>query len=279
MQSNLFAGNILKGVQKRIGKLFSNEGKKAGLNWFKIKYLKHLPAGETRNYVYKNKNIFYTNSTELLHTLQEIFVKEIYKVELPENPVIIDCGANIGLSIIYFKEHYPTAQILAFEPDEGNFNLLARNIKSFNFKNVSLKKEAVWIEDTVLDFSNDGTMGSRIQDSSNSNTRKVKSSRLRNHLDKKIDFLKIDIEGAEFKVLQDIKDNLHHVQNMFFEYHGNFEQNKELSEIFSIITGAGFNYYIKEAAEIYHSPFVERKTKEVEYDVQLNIFCFRAYIR
>jgi FkbM family methyltransferase len=276
MQSKLFAKNIFSGSQKMICKLFTNEAKKAGLNWVKIKYLKHLPAGRTRSYGYKNKNIFYSSPQEMLHSLKEIFIEEIYKVGLPSKPLIIDCGANIGLSIIYFKENHKDAEILAFEPDEANFNLLKKNIQSFGLQDVSIKKEAVWIKETELNFSNEGTMASKIEHVTYGNARKVKAIRLKDQLNKKIDFLKIDIEGAEFEVLKDIKDNLHYVQNMFFEYHGNFEQNKELLEIFEIITKAGFSYYIKEAAQIYRAPFTAKNIKrEGACDIQLNIFCFR----
>jgi FkbM family methyltransferase len=276
MQSNLFVANLLKGLKKRIGKSLTSGNKKADLTWIKTKYLKHIPAGKTRSYKYRNKDIVYTSPAELLHTLQEIFVKEIYKANLPSNPFIIDCGANIGLSIIYFKENYAAADILAFEPDEENFLLLQKNTEAFGLKNVTLKKEAVWIKETELNFSNDGTMGSKIQEGMSENVRRVKAVRLKDILNKKVDLLKIDIEGAEFEVLKDIKGELHHVQNMFFEYHGTFEQNNQLTEIFAIVTSAGFNYYIKEAAEIYPSPFLAAKrNKEGDYDVQLNIFCFR----
>ena len=40
--------------------------------------------------------------------------------------------------------------------------------------------------------------------------------------------MKLDIEGAEYKVLKDIADNLGNVNNMFIEYHGTFDQNNEL---------------------------------------------------
>ena len=73
----------------------------------------------------------------------------MYKQELPPKPFIIDCGANIGLSVIYLKNLYPDAEIVAFEPDEQNFQLLQKNIASFGFKNVEARKEAVWTENTM----------------------------------------------------------------------------------------------------------------------------------
>ena len=86
--------------------------------------------------------------------------------------------------------------------------------------------------------------------------------------------MKIDIEGAEYEVLKDIKDKLHLIDNMFLEYHGSFNQNIQLNELLQMIVASGFKYYIKEAATVYPTPFYRNHTSET-YDVQLNIFCFR----
>ena len=197
-------------------------------------------------------------------------------VPLPENAFVIDCGANIGLGTLYLKEYCPTAEIIAFEPDETNFSLLTRNIESFGLKNVSARKEAVWIADTTLNFSGGGTMGGKIDTVSENATIPVKAIRLKQLLNRKVDFLKIDIEGAEYRVLKDIAADLQQVKFLFLEYHGSFEQNGELAEIFNIIQSAGFNFYIKEAASIYQKPFMAKMVSpKPDYDVQLNIFCLR----
>ncbi len=161
-----------------------------------------------------------------------------------------------------------------FEPDIQNYTLLKKNISSHNLTGIDARQEAVWVENTTLNFIQEGNMGSKIGiDSPNSNSN-VKAVRLKDFLTKKIDFLKLDIEGAEYLVLKDIAENLHHVTNMFVEYHGSFSQNEELLEIFQIIVKSGFQFYIKEAAENYHQPFLPA-IKKLDYDVQLNIFCFR----
>lgn len=275
MANNSFLNNISRGIQKRLNLLKVNPYKKVNLNWFKIKYYKHLPAGKIKEHVLFGKNLYFSDSIQLVNGLEEIFIEEAYKQTLSEHPYIIDCGSNIGLSVIYLKRQYPTAQIIAFEPDDTNFHLLSENVKSFGFKDVSLHKEAVWVENTTLQFSNEGSMGSKIETGNGINTVEVKAIRLKDFLIKEIDFLKIDIEGAEYKVLNDIADKLYMVKNMFVEYHGTFDQNSELVELIGIINNCGFNFYIKEAASLYDYPFLRTKKSSISYDVQLNIFCFR----
>ncbi|MEP7110936.1 MAG: FkbM family methyltransferase [Ferruginibacter sp.] len=274
LKSN-FLKNITRGVQKKVKVLIANPYREVNVNWFTLKYYKHLPAGRIRTHKLFNKLLYFCSPTELLHGLKEIFIDKIYKQELPDNPFIIDCGANIGMSVIYMKEHFPQAEIIAFEPDETNFELLTRNISSFGYEGVLLNKEAVWNENTTLPFSNNSSMGSKIEMNSTTGTKEVKAVRLKDFICREVDFLKIDIEGAENVVLTDIAGNLHFVKNMFLEYHGTFDQNKELVNMINIVNEAGFNFYIKEAAPIYNTPFERIKNPNSPYDVQLNIFCFR----
>lgn len=56
-------------------------------------------------------------------------IRECYECALrrDQTPVIIDCGAHIGLAALWFAEQYPAARIFAVEPAPENFDLLARN--------------------------------------------------------------------------------------------------------------------------------------------------------
>lgn len=276
MASSYFLKNISRGILSKINTIFTNPYRKINLNWFKIKYYKHLPPGEIKTHSLFGKPLFFSDSLQLIYGLEEIFVHEVYRVQLAPRPYVIDCGANIGLSVIYMKRQCPDAEIIAFEPDEKNFLLLSKNIASFGYTDVTLRKEAIWIENTELQFSSEATMTSKIEPAASSrNTIPVIATRLKDLLMRKVDFLKIDIEGAEYNVLTDISDKLHMVNNMFVEYHGTFNQNNELAEMIQIITKNGFNYYIKEAASLFAHPFINEKKSAIEYDVQLNIFCFR----
>jgi FkbM family methyltransferase len=275
MTADSFLKNVQTGLAKKLASFFTNKNSKADLNWFRIKYLKHLSPGKKRSFTLRGKKIYHKSPSEFLHTLRELFVEEIYDIDLPRNAHIIDCGANIGLSVIYLKMRFPDSSIIAFEPDSDNYSLLEENIRSFDLKNIEARKEAVWIRDEILVFSNEGTMGSKISDNSDVGV-KVRAVRLRNLLLRKVDFLKIDIEGAEYQVIKDIATELKNVSNLFVEYHGKFEQNKELNEMLSLLANAGFKFYLKEAAEVYKSPFMSKKEPMSKtYDLQLNIFCFR----
>src|SRR5579871_1502116 len=118
MDNSSFVKKISSGVIKKLQSIFKNPYREVNLNWFRLKYYKHLPAGTIRKHNLFNHPIYFSNPAELIHAFDEIFVDEIYKQQLSNQPYIIDCGANIGLSIIYMKQHYPDANIVAFEPDE-----------------------------------------------------------------------------------------------------------------------------------------------------------------
>lgn len=270
--------NFWKGIAYRIKQIFFNRYKMVGLSRLQVKMLKHAGNDKKiKNIIFLGKRFAFCNGREFLHGVDEIFINEIYKSKLSDAPIIFDCGANIGLSVLYFKMQNPQAKIIAFEPDKENFEILSSNINAFNFNDISLRKDAVWIENTELNFQTDGTMGSKLvaDNACNNQTNIVNAIRLKELITMPIDMLKIDIEGAEFEVLKDIIDKLHLVKNIFLEYHGSYNQNNELNEILQILTLKGFSYYIKEATPVYNHPFIKNKAPNYPYDVQLNIFGFK----
>lgn len=261
--------NILSGVKKALS---PSGGNGKGMSWLTIKKLKHYSTGPERVYMHGHRPIHYIHPWDLYMSYEEIFVHEIYRMELPENALVLDCGANIGLASLYLKETCPTARVIAFEPDEKNFELLGKNVSGWKLPGIEIRKQAVWKEHTTLLFSGSGDMASRVLDQGQGV--QVQAVRLKDLLNERVAFLKLDIEGAEYEVLLDIEDSLHMVERMFFEYHGRFSDTNKLTRVFDILTKAGFQYYIKEATSVYGSPFhIERRAPS--FDVQLNIFCFR----
>jgi len=224
--------------------------------------------------VFMNNPIKITDTFWYLHGLNEIFIEEVYRFQSDtKTPLIIDCGSNIGLSIIYFKSIYPEAKIIGFEPDNIIFKMLESNINQFNLKDVELHQKAVWINDEPLFFKQTGSVGGHIASEESSNTIKVGTTRLKDLLNKGVDFLKLDIEGAEYKILTDCEVNLKNIKNIFIEYHSFHENEQMIGELLQIIKRAGFKIYIKEAWNNMGNPFIEKRGPY--FDLQLNIFGYR----
>jgi len=212
--SNLIA-NIVKGI---IGKFKPKDaaGRFLDISWLEEKILKHEEDQQIKERKLPIGLIHYRRPYELLHTYRELFGKELYQFKsATEEPVILDCGSNIGLSVLYFKTIYPKARVWAFEPDATNYELLTKNIASNHLENVIAAAAAVWTMDGQINFSGNGSEASRIDENGASNS--VPCMRLKNLLSsfEQIDFLKMDIEGGEYKVLLDCADEIHRVQNFF----------------------------------------------------------------
>ncbi|MFZ9331972.1 MAG: FkbM family methyltransferase [Chitinophagaceae bacterium] len=251
--------------------------RKVGINWLKEKIIKHSDSKNLKSINACGKIINYTSNEELIHCLKEIFFDNIYKFETKkENPLIIDCGAHIGMSILSFKQQHPGSSIIAFEPDANNFKLLKQNIKEWGYESIQLFQNPVWNSNDEITFEASGAMGGKISSDldKNQSSIKLKAIRLSELLVKEIDFLKIDIEGAEYEVISDCRNKLQFVNNLFVEYHSTFEDQNKLIEILKILNESGFEFYIKEANNVYPTPFTKKKIN-TPFDIQLNIFAFR----
>ncbi len=274
-----FLSNLGKGINTRIRKIFYHPYSVFNIGWVKEKILKHQTDNKLKHHIFKNKyKIAFRDSPVFLVSVNELFVNEFYKFR-PETdrPKIIDCGSYIGTSILYFKVNYPNAIVNGFEPDETNFSLVEENLKNWNFPDTRVTNAAIWINNGSISFHAKGSMASKIETGANHDGDKktVTCVRLRDLLNEEIDFLKIDIEGAEYEVLKDCEENLGFVKNLFVEYHGIYSEMYKLNEILGILERNKFKYYIKEGSPVYAKPFWDRN-KVGDYDIILNIFAFKS---
>jgi FkbM family methyltransferase len=220
------------------------------------------------------KKVKITDSFWYLHSLNELFVEEVYKFNSNKvNPRIIDCGSNLGFSIIYFKKLFPEANITGFEPDNDICEMAKHNLLQFDIKDVDLQQKAVWINNDPLIFAKLGSLSGHFVDEEADNTIKIETVRLKDYLQEKVDFLKIDIEGPEFDIIKDCKDDLKNVENIFVEYHSFAENPQMIGELLMHLKEAGFKLYLKEAWENMKNPYIEKKGPY--FDLQLNIFGYR----
>jgi len=237
--------------------------------------LKNTPRYTPTSTTLLGYEIELVDSASFLFMYREIFEQKIYKFKSKKSdPFIIDCGANIGLSSIYFKKLYPNSKLVSFEPDLEAFKKLEVNINKLKLSEIQLIKKAVWNSETTLEFMSEGADGGRVvQLEDNRRRYQVSTVRLRDYLNQTVDFLKLDIEGAETEVLQDCQDLLINVDHLFVEYHSFINQAQTLHIIVNILSEAGFRIHIHPPITS-PQPFYHRNV-HLGMDMQLNIFAFR----
>lgn len=242
-----------------------------------LKRISRIPRYKEEKIELFGKEITIADSASFLSMYQEIFVKQIYKFfTKKEKPYIIDCGANIGLSIIYFKLNYPKCRVTAFEPDADICRLASGNLKNFGINDVNLIQKALDNCEGEKHFKRDGADGGHILRGNelSNNPIEITAVRLSDYLHENVDFLKIDIEGKEYDVLEESRQLLNNVENIFIEYHSAAGGEQKLPDILAILKDSGFRIHINTPGLNSAQPFIHRKV-ENGYDLLINIYAFR----
>jgi FkbM family methyltransferase len=215
------------------------------------------------------KDFHFIDSESFINQYLEIFEDQCLFFETKnQKPRIIDCGANIGISILYYKRLYPEAQIIGFEPDPKIFKILQGNLRFCNNDQVKVINKAVWNEETSIKFLPDEADGGKITEGGQLT---VQTVRLSDYLSGNIDFLKMDIEGAEHDVLPSISNNLKNVKFLFLEVHLEYNNSQKLENILSILRSNGFVYSFKTVKNLTFKELLLPKNRN-GFTQQLNIF-------
>lgn len=231
----------------------------------------------------KKKNVKFLNYIfdvadlrSFIYQFNDIFVEELYQfTSTKEDPLIIDCGSNIGTSCAYFKKMYPHSKIICFEADPEISEILQNNlIRNKIDRNISIINKAVWINENGVSFYPDGADGGSIMHYNSNNKKeciKIKSARLKDFLalEKEIDMLKMDIEGAELEVLMDCKNELYKVKNIFIEFHSLTDKFLGLSSILKLLEGSYIKYFLIPVDR--SQSFFTSCEKASEFNLQINI--------
>lgn len=167
--------------------------------------------------------ISFTHYGSLIDQFEELFIEQTYFVELANRqPLIVDVGSNIGISILYFKTLYPGAQIIAFEPDPDTYELLKRNIKQNDFNDVHIHEVAASdVEGDAELFRSASSMNSSLYSETRNETITVKARKLSGFIGNQVHLLKIDIEGSEGAVIAELiqSGKIEAVQQIIIEHH------------------------------------------------------------
>lgn len=191
-----------------------------------VSYINSIGLYNTLNYIFQRyvtrKNLLSVNvkgisikiylrrnSTDV-NVFQQLFIKkDLSFLKGKDIEVIIDAGANIGLATIYMKNLFPNARVFAIEPETDNFNMLIKNTGRYN--NVTTIRKALSEDNRGLYLVDTGRGFDAFQTKKNHGdqdlSHKIKSISVHDIMQQysldKLDFVKIDIEGAEAYCIND----------------------------------------------------------------------------
>lgn len=184
----------------------------------------------------------------LIGLYREIWLKQVYKfTPATDKPLIVDCGAHIGMAVLYFKKFYPGSEVRAFEPNPESFELLKKNVK--DSKGVELYNYALSDREKRIDIYSAGERASinasihQLPDQGRSF--KAQAKRLSLFMEQQtVELLKIDIEGAEWEVVKELSETecLGQVLNVIVEYHE--QPKKNFAQFVKYFENYGFQYKI-----------------------------------
>jgi FkbM family methyltransferase len=155
---------------------------------------------------------------------RDIFLFGEFKLPIKINPkFIVDAGAYIGLSSIYYSLKYENANILAIEPEKSNFEILEEN--TIGFKNIKRINAGLWSKNVTLKIvdSSSEKWAFKVEEIEGETKDGIKSMTLNSVLEnsgfQEIDILKIDIEGSEKELFSKNTEWLDKVKIIVIELH------------------------------------------------------------
>ena len=201
-----------------------------------------------------------------VNTSDKLTILEVWKTKtyidqdfnINKNDVVVDIGANIGAFSILAAKKASDVRVFAYEPDKENYSLLLKNKHLNNSGNILTFDSAITgkkghINLFISKFHN---CAHSIYGVESKNSIKVKSITLSdifriNNL-KKINYLKIDAEGAECDILLNTPaEVIRRVDKIVLEYHDNFNNGCSIIGLKEYLEGNGFkvkvtgNYFVR----------------------------------
>ncbi|MDO8554718.1 MAG: FkbM family methyltransferase [Candidatus Micrarchaeota archaeon] len=147
---------------------------------------------------------------------------DFFKLELPgylknyhikKGDIVVDAGAYHGLfALVVSKMIGENGKVICLEPDNLNIKILRKTMKINNCNNVIALENAIWSKDENLDFAALGNQCSTLFEHQSNRSEKIPKNSIVKGVSlqsimtqlniKKIDFVKMDIEGAELEVIE-----------------------------------------------------------------------------
>lgn len=219
------------------------------INWYHISLLfiglKYQPILKLRN----GTRFQISHHLDAL-TIKEVYLDQSYALPLHRPRTIVDIGANIGTFSVWAAQTYPRAQILAFEPSPATFRLLTTNLQLNHISNVLPRRVAVAERSGSVSFYTHPATGlsSLFPGRPGAVRSRVACLTLpqifRRHRLTRVDFLKMDCEGAEYSILFACPSRvLGRISHLALEYHDGLTPYRH-SQIVERLVKSGFHVQI-----------------------------------
>jgi FkbM family methyltransferase len=238
-------------------------------------HLRRAPRYETRTIQLCGKDFRVADGPSFCASYREIFQQELYRfASKTAAPLIVDCGANCGVSVVYFKRIYPRARIVAVEADPHIFSLLEWNVAWHRLTDVTLLNKAITVGCTPVTFHCQGADAGRIHNMESARERcTVPAIELDELLNEPVELLKIDIEGAETEAICS-SQRLGVAAQIFCEYHSFADAPQSLHPMLAKLSTSGFRYYLH-TQHCAKRPLIENDC-HLGMDLQVNVFAKRV---
>jgi len=233
-----------------------------------------------------NWQLHYLDATSLLSAFDVVVVKRWNDFPCDKTaPVILDGGANIGISAIHYKQLFPDAVVTCFEPDPRACDLLRRNLAANNIHDIEIVEKALWSSNGRTSFFSEGADANRIVREHDAIERltspsatycDVETVRLADYLAQTcFDLVKLDIESAEAEVIVDCGETLRNVNNLVIEFHLTNSKPLELARTLQTLADQEFHVSVCS-----YGPWVDllhqtSSAPRIEFDQYLLISAWR----
>ncbi|MDD5544351.1 MAG: hypothetical protein PHX83_14375 [Acidobacteriia bacterium] len=239
-----------------------------------------LPPDSKGNVILFGRAFEFCSAGEFLLDYQRVFQDKIYRFCTPDDaPLIIDGRPGAGLTILYFKQIYPDARILAFEPGANRFAALKKNSHSYGWSDTHLYREDLGSRVDTMCTSQGGHEDGHVLGKAFEEANEAPTRRLRDLMEEKVTMLRLVLPGREVCVLEDCSEKLANVENMFIEYHSFFDRPQDLHQLLSLLYGAGFRIHIHNQnaspQPLFIREFLDGTAGLRNCDMKLGMFCFR----
>lgn len=192
--------------------------------------------------------------------LKEVWITNLYgkhSFDIKEKDVVVDIGAHIGMFAIYAAHKAKNGKVISFEPFIKNYELLESNAKINNLKNLKTQNVAVGKKNGQqrLYLSPDNNTGGHslyLKTENNDSFVDIPTisynSMIENYKLDKIDYLKLDCEGAEYDILFNAsKQAISKIEKIVMECHPHKDNTKE--KMIEFLKDSGFELIIDNSAQ------------------------------